>query len=91
MPGEGLAISVAFGAGRSPARGPCQGKALHGRDVTLELLGGFFGADSLRIPELDEVGRRFGEIDLALLPINGLAIRPLGNLPVVMNAAEAAG
>jgi L-ascorbate metabolism protein UlaG (beta-lactamase superfamily) len=50
----------------------------------------FFGADTMRIPELDEVAHRFGEIDLALLPINGLTIRPLLNRQVVMNAAEAA-
>ena len=31
----------------------------------------FFGADTLRIPQLDEVARRFPAIDLALLPING--------------------
>jgi L-ascorbate metabolism protein UlaG (beta-lactamase superfamily) len=49
----------------------------------------FFGADTLRIPELDEVHARFPVIDLALLPINGLTIRPLVK-QVVMNAAEAA-
>ncbi len=32
----------------------------------------FFGADTLLIPELSEVARRFPKIDLALLPINGL-------------------
>jgi L-ascorbate metabolism protein UlaG (beta-lactamase superfamily) len=51
----------------------------------------FFGADTLRIAELDEIASRFGELDLALLPINGLAIRPLLNRQVVMNAVEAAG
>ncbi len=50
----------------------------------------FFGADTLRIAELDQIGRRFGDIDLALLPINGLTIRPLWNRQVVMNAVEAA-
>jgi L-ascorbate metabolism protein UlaG (beta-lactamase superfamily) len=50
----------------------------------------FFGADTMRIAELDEVARRFGQIDLALLPINGLTIRPLLNRQVVMNATEAA-
>lgn len=48
----------------------------------------FFGADTLRIPDLDEVPRRFGEIDLALLPVNGLKIRPV-NRQVVMNAEQA--
>ncbi len=50
----------------------------------------FFGADTLRIPELNEVRARFGDIDLALLPINGLTIRPLLNKQVVMNAEQAA-
>jgi L-ascorbate metabolism protein UlaG (beta-lactamase superfamily) len=50
----------------------------------------FFGADTLRIAELNEVRTRFGDIDLALLPINGLTIRPLLNRQVVMTAAEAA-
>ncbi len=50
----------------------------------------FFGADTMRIAELDEIAQRFGEIDLALLPINGLTIRPLLNRQVVMNAAQAA-
>ena len=50
----------------------------------------FFGGDTMRIAELDEVGRRFPEIDLALLPINGLTLRPLLNRQVVMDAAQAA-
>jgi L-ascorbate metabolism protein UlaG (beta-lactamase superfamily) len=49
----------------------------------------FFGADTLRIPELDQIARRFPKIDLALLPINGLQIRPALNRQVVMNAEEA--
>lgn len=49
----------------------------------------FFGADTLRIPELDEVAVRFPEIDLALLPVNGLQIRPAFNRQVVMNAEQA--
>jgi len=36
----------------------------------------FFGADTLRIPELDQVAQRFPALDLALLPVNGLQIRP---------------
>src|SRR5262249_4029861 len=40
--------------------------------------------------ELDEVARRFPRIDLALLPINGLRIRPAFNRRVVMNAEQAA-
>lgn len=50
----------------------------------------FFGADTLRIAALDEVARRFPDLDLALLPINGLRIRPAFNKQVVMDAAEAA-
>jgi L-ascorbate metabolism protein UlaG (beta-lactamase superfamily) len=50
----------------------------------------FFGGDTLLIPELTEVGRRFGPIDLALLPVNGLCIRPANDLQIVMNAREAA-
>jgi L-ascorbate metabolism protein UlaG (beta-lactamase superfamily) len=49
----------------------------------------FFGADTLRIPGLDEVSRRFPGTDLALLPVNGLRIRPAFNRQVVMNAEEA--
>jgi hypothetical protein len=37
----------------------------------------FFGADTLLIPELSEVARRFPKIDLALLPINSLKVRVL--------------
>ena len=50
----------------------------------------YFGADTLLIPELREVARRFPRIDLALLPVNGLTLRPLLNRQVVMNAREAA-
>ncbi|MCX4095889.1 MBL fold metallo-hydrolase [Nocardia sp. alder85J] len=49
----------------------------------------FFGADTLRIPGLDEISERFPAIDLALLPINGLRIRPAFDRQVVMNAEEA--
>ena len=68
---------------------------LHGvHEVTYVLQGGgrtvFFGGDTLKIPELDALPDRFGPFDLALLPINGLCIRPAGNRQVVMNAAEAA-
>lgn len=50
----------------------------------------FFGGDTLRIRELDEVARRFPRIDLALLPVNGLMVRPAFNRRVVMNAEQAA-
>lgn len=49
----------------------------------------YFAGDTLRIPELDEVALRFSDIDLALLPINGLQIRPAFNRRVVMNAEHA--
>jgi L-ascorbate metabolism protein UlaG (beta-lactamase superfamily) len=50
----------------------------------------FFGGDSLLIPEMGEIARRFPSIDLALLPVNGLKVRPLFNMQVVMTAEEAA-
>ncbi|MFJ3446585.1 MBL fold metallo-hydrolase [Streptomyces sp. NPDC086081] len=51
----------------------------------------FFGGDSLRVPELDLIPERFGHIDLALLPTNGLCVRPLNLEQSVMNAEQAAG
>ncbi|MEU4116436.1 MBL fold metallo-hydrolase [Kitasatospora sp. NPDC028055] len=51
----------------------------------------FFGGDSLRVPELDAIPQRFGHIDLVILPINGLCIRPMNLAQVVMNAEDAAG
>jgi L-ascorbate metabolism protein UlaG (beta-lactamase superfamily) len=50
----------------------------------------FFGGDTLLIPELTDIASRFPSIDAALLPINGLRIRPLLNKQVVMDAHEAA-
>lgn len=41
-------------------------------------------------PELNEVGKRCPQIDVALLAINGLRIRPAGNRKVVMDAKDAA-
>lgn len=68
---------------------------LHGvPEVTYVIRGGgrtvYFGGDTLKIPEFDELPERFGPFDLALLPINGLCVRPAGNRQVVMNATEAA-
>ncbi|MFJ4649899.1 MBL fold metallo-hydrolase [Nocardia sp. NPDC088792] len=51
----------------------------------------FFGGDSLRVPELDTIPERFGHIDLAILPTNGLCVRPLHMRQVVMDAEQAAG
>ena len=50
----------------------------------------YFGGDTLLIPELSEIPRRFGRVDVALLAINGLQIRFLGNRQDVMNAQDAA-
>lgn len=50
----------------------------------------FFGGDSLRVPELDEIPERFGKIDLAILPVNGLCVRPANMRQVVMDAEQAA-
>lgn len=50
----------------------------------------YFGGDTKLIPELSEIKIRFPKIDLAILSVNGLQIRPLFNKQVVMNATEAA-
>jgi L-ascorbate metabolism protein UlaG (beta-lactamase superfamily) len=50
----------------------------HGRTV-------FFGG------ELDTIPDRFGPVDLAILPTNGLCVRPMDLRQVVMDAEEAAG
>ena len=50
----------------------------------------YFGGDTLLIPELSEVAVRFPSIDLALLSVNGLQIRPMLNRQVVMDPQEAA-
>jgi L-ascorbate metabolism protein UlaG (beta-lactamase superfamily) len=86
-------------AGERASIGPVAVVAEHARhkvpEVTFVLKGDgrtvFFGADTLRVPELDGIRARHGDLDLALLPVNGLTIRPLFNRQVVMNAAEAAG
>ena len=50
----------------------------------------YFGGDTLLIPELAEVARRFPQIDLVLLPINGLRVRPLLGRKIVMDPEDAA-
>lgn len=64
-------------------------------EITYVLQGGkrtvYFGGDTLAIPELRELPGRFGHFDLALLPVNGLCIRPVNGQQVVMNATQAAG
>lgn len=69
--------------------------ARHGvYEVTFVLSDGqrtvYFAGDSMAIPELRELPGRFGTIDVALLPTNGLRIRPQFNKQVVMDATEAA-
>ncbi len=67
----------------------------HGvHEVTYVISGGgrsvYFAGDTLLIPELLTLTDRFGPLDVALLPVNGLHIRMAGNRQVVMNAEEAA-
>ncbi|GAB3168380.1 MBL fold metallo-hydrolase [Amycolatopsis stemonae] len=67
----------------------------HGvHEVTFVLQAGgrtlFFGGDSLRVPELDQIPDRLGPVDLTILPTNGLCIRPANLAQVVMNAEQAA-
>jgi len=50
----------------------------------------YFAGDTLFIPELREIPDRLGPISVALLPTNGLRLRPFGDKQVVMNADEAA-
>ena len=50
----------------------------------------YFAGDTLLIPEIEEIPERLGHISVALLPTNGLHIRPANNMQVVMNAREAA-
>ncbi|MEY9912039.1 L-ascorbate metabolism protein UlaG (beta-lactamase superfamily) [Catenulispora sp. MAP12-49] len=63
-------------------------------EVTFVLRAGseavYFAGDTMLIPELAEIPKRLGHISLALLPTNGLHIRPADNRQVVMNADEAA-
>ncbi len=67
----------------------------HGvHEVTYVLQGGgrtaYFGGDTLYVRELDQLPERFGRFDLALLPTNGLCIRPANMKQVVMDARQAA-
>jgi L-ascorbate metabolism protein UlaG (beta-lactamase superfamily) len=69
--------------------------AKHGvYEVTFVLRSGseavYFAGDTMLIPELSQIPQRLGHISLALLPTNGLHIRPANNVQVVMNAREAA-
>jgi L-ascorbate metabolism protein UlaG (beta-lactamase superfamily) len=63
-------------------------------EVTYVISGGgrsvYFAGDTLLIPELHTLTDRYGPLDVALLPVNGLHIRMPRNKQVVMNAEEAA-
>jgi L-ascorbate metabolism protein UlaG (beta-lactamase superfamily) len=63
-------------------------------EITYVISGGgrsvYFAGDTLLIPELRTLTDRYGPLDVALLPVNGLHIRMAGNKQVVMNAEEAA-
>ena len=63
-------------------------------EVTFVIAGGgrsvYFAGDTMLVPELRDLPDRFGALDVALLPVNGLRIRPQLNKQVVMNAQEAA-
>jgi L-ascorbate metabolism protein UlaG (beta-lactamase superfamily) len=63
-------------------------------EVTFVIGGGdrsvYFAGDSLLVPEMRTLPDRFGQFDVALLPVNGLRIRPQLNKQVVMNADQAA-
>jgi L-ascorbate metabolism protein UlaG (beta-lactamase superfamily) len=50
----------------------------------------YFAGDTMLIPELRTLPDRFDRFDVALLPVNGLQIRPQLNKQVVMNAEQAA-
>jgi L-ascorbate metabolism protein UlaG (beta-lactamase superfamily) len=63
-------------------------------EVTFVISGGrravYFAGDTMLIPELRTLPDRFPRFDVALLPVNGLQIRPQLNKQVVMNAEQAA-
>jgi L-ascorbate metabolism protein UlaG (beta-lactamase superfamily) len=63
-------------------------------EVTYVISGGgrsvYFAGDTLLIPELHTLTDRYGPLDVALLPVNGLHTRIPRSRQVVMNAEEAA-
>ncbi len=63
-------------------------------EVTFMVSGGgrsvYFAGDSLVVPEMQTLPDRFDQLDVALLPVNGLQIRPQFNKQIVMNAEQAA-
>ncbi len=81
------------GAARTGEGNGCAGQARVPENTYVLEAGGltvFFGGDTFLIPELGEVAERFPNIDLALVAVNGLKIRPMLNRQEVMNAREAA-
>ena len=87
-----VVLRVGCCAGFPGALGACARHGVPESTYLLEMDGRrtFFGAHTLLIPELAEVARQFSEIDLVLLPINGLQIRARLNRQIVMDAEEAA-
>ena len=63
-------------------------------EITFVISGGgrsvYFAGDTMLIPALRTLPDRFPRFDAALLPVNGLQIRPQMNKQVVMNAEQAA-
>jgi L-ascorbate metabolism protein UlaG (beta-lactamase superfamily) len=63
-------------------------------EITFVISGGgssiYFAGDTMLIPELRTLPDRFPRLDAALLPVNGLQIRPQFNKQIVMNAEDAA-
>lgn len=63
-------------------------------EVTFVISGGgrsvYFAGDTMLIPDLLTLPDRVGPLDAALLPVNGLRIRPQLNKQIVMNAEQAA-
>jgi L-ascorbate metabolism protein UlaG (beta-lactamase superfamily) len=63
-------------------------------EITFVISGGgrsvYFAGDTMLIPELRTLPERFPRFDAALLPVNGLQIRPQLNKQIVMNAEQAA-
>jgi len=63
-------------------------------EVTFVISGGgrsvYFAGDTMLLPDLLTLPDRVGPLDAALLPVNGLQIRPQLNKQIVMNAGQAA-
>jgi L-ascorbate metabolism protein UlaG (beta-lactamase superfamily) len=80
---------------RFRATGPTAAPAKHQvEEITFVVQGDgrtvYFAGDTMFIPELRQLPEKFPTIDLALVPTNGLRIRPLFNKKIVMDADDAA-